>query len=553
MTEIEAAPLPEGISEAFADQLEVVLRRVAAHDGRLPPDSDPLSWWLMEVWDRDESDPERAVLALVFRSGPGKKMPYATAVDWRRTLHYVGELDRLAAQGKALEDAPLGDGYRKWADWVIVRYRARSITPAELMVLGRRPLWSFDQKPVGKHSRKAAVFLAGVTAVRAHYERHGHTDDLPGTLSADSSLTVDEWWRTTRTNYASNHLKPGDRAKVEKLGRIGLDLRTDKQRAQEEPDFHYRHVLRELAAYLAQHGISTLPQRGERFVNHARQWLAQDRNGTLHPRLRDALDSMEGWAWEGEDDDLAGLRAFAQTHGHVDLPRGYVTEAGEELGKRLHRARKTLWQATHNGGPARRMAEAEQRIAAAAWSTAMTELTAWHREHTTTPPPDHLTPSGFHLGLFLAYAQDAAAQAHLTWRQVKQLSQATGDSAWMEREPAAYRQAMTALTRFAHLHGHCQPPWKPTREADPTPGFVRRLERDHAAGDLSAAEVAAVEDLPGWDWSHRKRAGHASTVGRARAIAERLQREPVRTVRTDIADPDSALNRAGLRQFLPAD
>lgn len=81
------------------------------------------------------------------------------------------------------------------------------------------------------------------------------------------------------------------------------------------------------------------------------------------------------------------------------------------------------------------------------------------------------------------------------------------------------------------------------------PDSARVWVDSHHKGTLSPELRVALEAIEGWSWPERE---PAPADKKPRAPKPHV-REPIRSVRTDIADPDTVLNRPGLRQFLPAD
>jgi hypothetical protein len=177
-------------------------------------------------------------------------------------------------------------------------------------------------------------------------------------------------------------------------------------------------------------------------------------------------------------------------------------------------------------------------------------LADWHRQHHATPDVGLVTGDGFHLGAFVERATRMAGQALLSWQQLRDLSKATGDNGWLETDPKAYRDAMKALADYTRIHRHCQPAWERMWQETDLCRFILRVCADRDADDLPPSDVLRLESLPGWAWSRYER-----IKARQKAPGRRVEtfKEPVRSVRTDVADPDSTLNRAGLRQFLPGE
>jgi hypothetical protein len=211
------------------------------------------------------------------------------------------------------------------------------------------------------------AFKVGINAVREFYLQNKHSEIPEGYTVA--GLDVHQWWHTQRSRYASDSgMKEHLRQQFTRLGKLGVDLRTDKQRAQDDIVFRFRDRLREIADFIGEHGMSALPERGEPFVNRARIWIDQYRKGTLDPALQEALEGIDGWSWEacGEAEEarkraeweerrrqlaeqrgtehigpvLDAIRAFAEQYGHTGIPVGAVTEDGVPFGRLADRWRR---------------------------------------------------------------------------------------------------------------------------------------------------------------------------------------------------------------------
>lgn len=542
------------------DRVEELVRYLAGHDGRMPTDDLPLAWWLVDALDLEMDHPVRQLLAGIPVTRLDQNLNPKKAHAWNSWLRSYDQLTWISRGNQTLDDALAKDkALHTWFNDTLSRHHIGTLGTFKSLLLKRNPLWDPERLPDTKASKGQMAFKVGINAVREFYLEHKHTEIPEGYTVA--GLNVYEWWHSQRSRYASDGgMKEHLRQQFARLGNLGVDLRTDKQRAKEDIVFRNRDRLAEIADYLAKHGMSALPEQGQAFVNTARMWIGDYERGRLNPALQEALEAIPGWSWEGAA-DLEPLRTYALTYGHVDIARDHVTDDGRALGAEVYRVNKERWITPHRSGPVRRRGEHVDRISKDAWQHAMDVLRQWHRTHSVRPEPDRVTDDGFRIGDFYAYVVAAAAHGLLTWSQLRDLTRASNDTTWLDDDPATYETSMQALERFAQINRHCHPAWG--RRWDGANGkvdlsrFVLRLCTDHEAGDLSPTDTLRVENLPGWSWSRRERVHRRQQIeaagGQPDTARSTAVREPVRSVRTDVADPDSTLNRAGLRQFLPTD
>lgn len=541
------------------DRVEELARYLAAHDGRMPTEELPLAWWLVDVLDRDEDDPVRRALAGIPVRQLDRSLSPKKAHAWNTWFARYDQLSWVGHRGQDLDEVLGKDKtLRDWYNDMLSRHHVGSLGRIETLLLGRNPLWDPERLPNTKDSRGQMAFKIGIRAVREFYLEHQHTDIPEGYTAA--GLDVCTWWRVQRNHYRNNGLKEHLRQQMARLGTLGADLRTDKERAAADPVFANRDRLKEIADFVGAHGMEALPRHGEPFINSARTWLIQYSNGTLDPALEAALEAIDGWSWM-EGTDLKPFREFAFTHGHLDVAREYVTSAGEPIGSELYRIRKERWTAVDPDASVKRVDAQLDALAQRGWEQSLLELGVWNNLCAGLPESDYVTPSGFHLGAFVKWALRKAEHGLLPRARLRDLSRVTENAWWLEADEEAYAATEAVLSRFARQHGHCSPFWGETwGEGDAKRDlalFVLRACADWKAGDFSPLDPHRLESLPGWSWSRRERARQRRKATRASSAEGRSRqdrtREPVRSVRTDIADPDSTLNRSGLKQFLPGD
>lgn len=292
------------------DRIEELIRYVAAHDGRLPTDDLPLAWWLVDVLDQPEEHPVRRLLAGIPLMPPVRPLTPKKAHAWSTWLAHREALVWADRRGVTLDEAIAKDkSLHTWVNDMLSRHLVGSLGGIETLLLARTPLWDFERSLDTRASKKETIFKVGLNAVRVFYLEHGHTDFPEGYTSA--GLDVAAWWALTRAHYASGVLKDHHRVRVEKLGNLGVDLRTNKE------------LDREAKRKAAE-------EREQRLAEEREQRLAGKRQRELEKRRQARAEQR------GTDDTgpiLEAIRAFAVKHGHTAIPVGAVTENGVEFGR----------------------------------------------------------------------------------------------------------------------------------------------------------------------------------------------------------------------------
>lgn len=290
------------VTQEELDRIEELLQYLANHDGRMPTDEMPLAWWLVDVFDAEQNHAVRRALAAIPVRQLDRGLTPRKAHAWYTWLARRDQLVWAAHRGQTLEEVIATDkALRDWVNDMLSRHLTGSLGVIEAELLARTPLWDFDRQPDTKNSRKETVFKIGLDAVRAFYQEHRHVDIPEGHVV--SGVDVHAWWSLTRAHYVSGVLKDHHRIRMDKLGNLGVDLRTDKERAKAQRQ----------AAEAA---------RKEAEREARRRQLAEQR-GT-----------------EDIGPVLAAIRSFAERYGHTGIPVGAITEEGVPFGRLADRWRR---------------------------------------------------------------------------------------------------------------------------------------------------------------------------------------------------------------------
>ncbi|MFD4392611.1 Helicase associated domain protein [Streptomyces sp. NPDC058495] len=201
--------------------------------------------------------------------------------------------------------------------------------------------------------------------------------------------------------------------------------------------------------------------------------------------------------WEG----LGAATAYRDTHGHLDVPSGHVTEDGHRLGQWIRNARQH-----HSKGwmPAARVTELtkigmiwnldEHRFNVTLDAARAYRDTYGHLD----VPQNHRTPDGFPLGLRInvlrrSYAKDTLAPERITALEEIGMVWNTLDQATEE--------LLAAARAYRSAHGHLRVPHDHvTADGYRLGNALRSRRARHGTGTLPADIVRALDEL-GMIWN----------------------------------------------------
>jgi superfamily II DNA or RNA helicase len=136
---------------------------------------------------------------------------------------------------------------------------------------------------------------------------------------------------------------------------------------------------------------------------------------------------------------------------------------------------------------------------AQAWGAAFTRLQEFAAAHGhTLVPQNYQAPDGFYLGSWVHRQRAERAAGKLLPANAARLESLAG-WAWDTSHSAAFEAGLAALHRYATEHGHAAPPAQHTDSSGFKLGRWVSNHR-HRRPDLTPAERASLEALPGWDW-----------------------------------------------------
>ncbi|MGQ4617325.1 Helicase associated domain protein [Nocardia sp. R7R-8] len=208
--------------------------------------------------------------------------------------------------------------------------------------------------------------------------------------------------------------------------------------------------------------------------------------------LRTVRMTTSAW-WE----NYAALLAFHAEHGHADVPSGYRTADGRQLGAWLTRCRKAYRAGNLPDERAQRLTDlgVQWHPLPARWETGIAALREFHAEHGHgNVPITYCAPSGFELGQWLRKRREYYKAASLSEEQVVAL-----ESFGVDWDPSTstrtsrWTSGLAALRAYRAAHGHANiPVGFVTADGDPLGKWLYRRRTDYRAGTLPAERAAEL-------------------------------------------------------------
>ncbi len=233
------------------------------------------------------------------------------------------------------------------------------------------------------------------------------------------------------------------------------------------------------------------------------------------------LEALPCWSWGPTLDALSDryfargkghLIQYAVREGHTRIPRDY-REGRYPLG-RWSAARRAKYRAGRLS--AGRIAELE---AVPFWTWDATrkprsefEGHLWQYQRYVARGGNPIVPQGLRLGSFqvghwVCTQRDAYHAGRLSAERITALEAVPGWS-WSGLDAATDR-AIAALRVYAAREGHCRVPAKCREGEFDLGGWVWRRRLDYRLGRLAPDRIAALEQVPGWQWT-APRSGYLS-------------------------------------------
>lgn len=294
-----------------------------------------------------------------------------------------------------------------------------------------------------------------------------------------------------------------------------------------------------LKSFIARHGHSRVPPRHIESGFPLGQWVRKQRAAhrqvvILQGRLS-LLAAVEGWQWtepERFDRGCTALRAFLAREDHLNVPPGHV-ESDFPLYAWI-REQRARWRSGRM-----RSIEVAQLESLPGWSwgiptprrprrafeDAVSQLQRFfEREGHVDVPPRHFE-GGFGLYQWLAVQRSLYRRGKLAPSRVARL-QAFPGWQWKSR-PNGFEIGLHHLEEFIERERHSRVKRRFRADDGYLLGNWVTMQRSlYRKGKLSSDRIAALESLPGWEWSVSKR-GARQAGGQTRATRPSSASTPI--------------------------
>ncbi len=281
---------------------------------------------------------------------------------------------------------------------------------------------------------------------------------------------------------------------------------------QDAAEARWREGLAQLRAYIRAHD-GTVPHT--RLVVEGfplGRWAARQRERYWANRLsleqRAALEMLPGWEWGRTQTDrwaegLTHLRSYVAEHGHAGVDTVTVHE-GFALGAWVARRRANYRHGTLN--PARTaVLEAlpgwTWTWTVDTWPRGLVALRSYVAAHGTARVPLDVVYRRYPIGRWVAARRTQYQRGTLTPEKVAILEQLPG-WVWDVLEDR-WAQGLRLLIAYARRTGAPNPDAFYIEESEDNftlGAWVNSRRKEHRAGVLSPARVAALEAIQGWEW-----------------------------------------------------
>ena len=316
-----------------------VLRALRAHDTRAAAALDELR---RQRLDRRPGDPEPALPGWLHADGPPLPDQFVDAItvaavdvdgvfeqQWQRGLAAASAYRQQFGHLRVLQRWVTAEGFPLGA-WINTQRvaHARGRLPAHRVA-------ALDELGMVWDARDEQ-WAVGYAAAEQYAAAHGHLHPI-GTYVTEGGFRLGQWLTSLR--------RRGDALPQERQDALS---RLDPLWNPPWPSDWHRCYLRAKAHY-SEHGHVRLPQSYQTPEGYSLgKWLSEQRRraSKLNRSQRDALRRLglplDGPSYREQlwQEGIAAAEAFREAHGHLRVPRSFVTATGFKLGQWLERTRR---------------------------------------------------------------------------------------------------------------------------------------------------------------------------------------------------------------------
>ena len=295
-------------------------------------------------------------------------------------------------------------------------------------------------------------WLKGFQELRGFRDSHGHVR-VPIKHVTTGGFNLGFWINTQRKAKLRGRLSEEQVKQLEELGFVWNVY-----------DQQWQQMLRRLATYRSDHGHVHVPQG---YVTDdgikLGLWVNNQRNAKHRGKLsEEQVKQLEelGFVWNVYDEQwqqmLRRLATYRSDHGHVHVPRYYVTDDGIKFGLWVNNQRTAKLRVRHSEEQVKQLEELGfvWNVYDEQWQQMLRRLATYRSDHGHVHVPrDYVTDDGIKLGLWVNNQRNAKRRGKLSEEQVKQLEELgfvwnVYDEQWQQM----LRRLATYKSDYGHVH-----------------------------------------------------------------------------------------------------
>ena len=340
----------------------------------------------------------------------------------------------------------------------------------------------------------------GLVSARSYRAEHGHLR-VPHSFVGADGFKLGAWLSERRGDRRRGKLSHERISALDALGMV-WDGRSDA----------WERGLLAASAYRTAHGDLRVPQSfideqgfrlgtwvSERRTDRRRAKLSAERIATL-----DALDMVWNPRGGGWEQGLSASRAYRKAHGDLDVPRGFVTEDGMQLGSWI-RARRD--ERSSGKLPEARIAALDAlgmvwEAHDESWRRGLAAARAYRERHgDLRAPASQVDADGFAIGAWLDRQRQSRKGGRLSAERITSLDEI--DMVW-DVLGEGWEEGLAAARTYRDQHECLLVPAKfVTENGFKLGGWLSARRAERKGGRLTADRVAALDSL-GMVWDARE-------------------------------------------------
>ena len=448
---------------------------------------------------------------------------------WNKGFQYLQKYAQLTGHTRIPIQYVTSDGYNlgTWVATQRMAYQKGKLSTERKRLLKHLPRWvwsiqkikirQLDSSKCDIKRLDSSKWDNGFKHLQEYARITGHTR-VPSQYVTSDGYNLGTWVAAKRTAYRKGKLLREQKKMLGELPKWVWDNR--------KPKISWSKGLKHLLKYLKIEGHMLVP------LKHVTKngfklgwWVSQQRQfykqGKLLDKQQQILEQLPGWAWDTHEviwaKSFEYLRKYVESEGHANVPRGYVGKDGYKLGLWVMWNRERYRQ----GGLSKKRKLALEQLPGWVWNPRKSGKQVWTQAWTKSfehlrkyveseghaaVPATYVTDNGYKLGTWVRDQRHKYNKGQLSKEKQKALEQLPGWIWALERSGATWSDALTYLHEYVNREGHASVPFKYIMKDGYNLGtWVRDQRHKYNKGQLSKEKQKALEQLPGWMWTIRKR------------------------------------------------